>query len=129
MKVPGDFLAGGDDIAHVRVFGLAQRCGYADVDGVQIGHGRKSEVARSFPDSTSGPSVALGTSPTYESPAFTRLAFSWLMSMPVTENPALANSTASGSPTYPRPTIPTRAARVRIFSSSIARITLVFSHI
>src|SRR5271157_28194 len=99
----------------------------------------KSAVARSFPDSTSGPSAALGTSPTYESPAFTRLAFSWLTSMPVTANPALANSTASGRPTYPIPTIPTRAARVRIFSSRISAVVgvsscasgikLVFSHI
>src|SRR5437870_13050097 len=38
--------------------------------------------------------------------------------MPVTSNPALANSTASGSPTYPNPTIPTFALWLRILSSS-----------
>src|SRR5690349_4332619 len=77
----------------------------------------KSVVARSFPEFTRGPSTELGMSPTYESPAFTRFVFSWLRSIPVTVKPALAYSTASGSPTYPRPTIPTRAVRDRIFSS------------
>src|SRR5450759_1733055 len=37
--------------------------------------------------------------------------------MPVTVKPARANSTARGSPTYPSPTTPTRARRVRIFSA------------
>src|SRR5690349_5775146 len=37
-------------------------------------------------------------------------------SKPVTSNPALENSTASGSPTYPRPMTPTRACLLRIFS-------------
>ena len=36
MKVLGDLLHRGDDEAHVRVFGLAQRRGNADVDGVEI---------------------------------------------------------------------------------------------
>ena len=30
-----------DDVAHVRVFGLAQRRGHADVDGVEFLHGRE----------------------------------------------------------------------------------------
>ena len=45
--------------------------------------------------------------------------FSSLTSIPVTVYPALANSTARGRPTYPNPTIPTRAVRARILSSSI----------
>ena len=44
MKVLGDFLAGGDDIAHVRVFGFAQRRGDADVDRIQLGYG--GEIGR-----------------------------------------------------------------------------------
>ena len=38
MEVLGDFLYGGHDVAHVRVFGLAQRRGNADVDRVQFAH-------------------------------------------------------------------------------------------
>src|ERR1043165_3762431 len=56
----------------------------------------KSVVARNSPDSNNGASVALGTSPTYESPALTRSIFCWLISSPETEDPALANSTARG---------------------------------
>src|ERR1035437_2020110 len=60
--------------------------------------------------------------------------------MPVTVKPALGNSTARGSPTYPNPTTPTRARLVRIFSARICAvakgkvssgdsvITPVFSH-
>ena len=36
VKVFGDLLAGVDDVAHVRIFGLAQRRRHADVDGVQV---------------------------------------------------------------------------------------------
>src|SRR5579872_6610280 len=77
----------------------------------------KSVVARILPASTRGPRVELGISPMYESPAFTRLVLASLISIPVTVKPALANSTARGRPTYPSPIIPTRAVRVRIFSS------------
>src|ERR1035437_8387746 len=42
--------------------------------------------------------------------------------MPVTVKPALANSTARGSPTYPNPTTPTRARLVRIFSARICAV-------
>ena len=48
------------------------------------------------------------------------LIFRWSRSMPVVWKPALASSTASGRPTYPRPTTPVRARRVSIFSSSDA---------
>src|ERR1035437_8343402 len=82
----------------------------------------KSVVARNLPDSTSGARTALGISPIYESPALTRRTFSSLISMPVTVNPARANSTARGSPTYPSPTTPTRARRVRIFSAKICAV-------
>src|SRR5262245_53476675 len=41
--------------------------------------------------------------------------------MPVTRNPALANSSARGSPTYPRPITPQRAVRRSIFSPSSCR--------
>jgi len=36
VGVPGDLLGRGHDVAHVRILGLAQRSGYADVDGVQF---------------------------------------------------------------------------------------------
>src|SRR5450759_4798499 len=42
--------------------------------------------------------------------------------MPVTVKPARANSTARGSPTYPSPTTPTRARRVRIFPAKICAV-------
>src|SRR5436853_2018300 len=61
----------------------------------------KSLVARNLPASTRGFSVALDTSPTYESPALIRAVLLSLRSMPVTVKPALANSTARGKPTYP----------------------------
>src|ERR1035438_6970559 len=38
MEMLDDFLAGGHDVAHIRVFGLAQGRGHADVDGVQVAH-------------------------------------------------------------------------------------------
>ncbi len=41
MEILRDFLAGGHDVAHVRIFGLAQRRGHADVDGVEIADGGK----------------------------------------------------------------------------------------
>ena len=43
-------------------------------------------------------------------------------SMPVTENPAWANSTTSGSPTYPSPTTPTCAWCVSILRRSVSEM-------
>src|SRR6266568_4681937 len=45
--------------------------------------------------------------------------------MPVTVKPALANSTARGRPTYPSPTMPTRARLLRIFSARISAVAVV----
>jgi hypothetical protein len=36
LETLGKLLAGGDDAAHVRVFGLAQRRADADIDGVEV---------------------------------------------------------------------------------------------
>ena len=99
MEVLRDFLARGDDIAHVRIFGLAQRRWHADVDRVQFATAEKSVVARSLPARTISDSTLLEISPTYDSPAFTLFVFSACRSMPVTWKPALANSTARGRPT------------------------------
>src|SRR6185295_15510643 len=41
-------------------------------------------------------------------------------SIPVTQNPACANSTTSGSPTYPSPTTPTCAWCVSILRRSVS---------
>ena len=40
MKIFRDLLAGVDDVAHVRIFGLAQRRRHADVDGVELARRR-----------------------------------------------------------------------------------------
>ena len=41
MKVLGDLVGGRHDVAHVGVFGLAQRRGHANIDGVEIAdHGK-----------------------------------------------------------------------------------------
>ena len=126
VEVPGDLLAGRHDEAHVRVFGLAQRRGHADVDGVEFENRAKSPWWRAVCRTPPAEPEWSWECPRHRNrPAFTRRVFSLLMSMPVTENPALANSTASGRPTYPRPTIPTRARRVRIFSSRILAVACV----
>ena len=49
VEVPGHLLAGGDDVAHVRIFGFAQRGGDTDVDGVQLEHGREIGGGAEFP--------------------------------------------------------------------------------
>ena len=59
----------------------------------------KSVVARILPDSTSGARTELGMSPNVGVAGVHAAGLSSLMSMPVTVNPALANSTASGNPT------------------------------
>src|ERR1019366_10654481 len=38
MKILGDSVGGRHDVAHVGIFGFAQRRGYADVDGVELTH-------------------------------------------------------------------------------------------
>src|SRR5215472_618804 len=78
----------------------------------------KSVVAQSLPALTSASTSDGATSCTYESPALTLATLDSIKSIPVTENPALAYSTASGRPTYPSPTIPTRAVRVPILLAS-----------
>src|SRR5439155_1116688 len=47
VKMPGDLLAGADDVAHVRVFCLAERRGYADIDGDE---GRNGTEIRGGPE-------------------------------------------------------------------------------
>ena len=54
MEVLGDLLAGGHDVAHVRVFGLAQRRGHADVDGVELGDHGEIRGGAEFLPSTRG---------------------------------------------------------------------------
>src|SRR5579862_1096510 len=69
-------------------------------------------VADRRPALTSAATSAEGTSGMYDSPREMAAIFRASRSMPVTLNPQRANSTASGSPTYPRPTTPTCARRV-----------------
>jgi len=54
VKIFRDRLAGADDIAHIRILGLAQWSGDADIDGVEIGDGGESVVALIRPFSTRG---------------------------------------------------------------------------
>ena len=56
-------------------------------------------VATSCPEATSAATSAAGTSWMCDSPRMSRSTTRWLTSYPTTRNPALANSTASGSPT------------------------------
>ena len=80
----------------------------------------KSVVASSLPASVSVLTSAVVTSGMYERPSLMVLIFRTSRSIPVAWNPALASSTASGNPTYPRPTTPVRARRVVSFSRSAA---------
>src|SRR2546426_457455 len=61
---------------------------------------------------------ASGTSCTCDEPRLTPSTFARSLSIPITAKPALTNSQASGSPTYPRPMIPTRAWSDSILSFS-----------
>src|SRR3990172_1897553 len=51
----------------------------------------------------------------YDRPPASVLTLSESTSIPTTENPALANSTASGRPTYPRPITPPGAGLLSLF--------------
>ena len=82
----------------------------------------KSVVARNFPELHQRRQDRTGNVSDVGIARVDAATFSSLTSMPVTVKPALANSTASGSPTYPRPTMPTRARLERIFSARISAL-------
>jgi hypothetical protein len=60
--------------------------------------------AVSLPSATRGARTAVGMSSMYDSPFLSSVTLRSSLSYPVTWKPALANSTTSGSPTYPMPT-------------------------
>ncbi len=62
-------------------------------------------VGVNSPASTARFTDSDGTSPTYDFPARSARTLDPSMSMPMTGIPASAYSIASGSPTYPKPTI------------------------
>src|SRR5438105_14632224 len=71
----------------------------------------KSVIAVRRPAAVSSATVVDATSGTYEAPLRIVATLRSSRSIPVVLNPLRANSTASGNPTYPRPTTPTRARR------------------
>jgi len=77
----------------------------------------KSEVARSSPAATASRIASEGISPMYDFPARMLRTLEPFTSMPITWMPAPAYSTASGSPTYPKPI--TAAVKFFRFSRAI----------
>src|SRR5712692_782313 len=77
-----------------------------------------SVLGRSFSRSSKGRSSASGTSWTCERPARIAEILLASVSIPATVNPPLANSQASGRPTYPSPITATVAVRPLNFSVS-----------
>src|SRR5712675_1360720 len=82
----------------------------------------KSPVAIKRPAAVSSATAVDATSGTYDAPRRIVATLRSSRSIPIAFKPQRANSTARGSPTYPRPTTPTRAWRdVRRSSKRAAR--------
>ena len=70
-----------------------------------------SEVAENRPSDRSAATRDGATSSMWLAPPFSSDTTGWETSNPTVGNPASANDTANGRPTYPRPTTPTTRSR------------------
>ena len=100
---------GGQQRAEIGLAVARQRGRDADEDRlglVQVAVARAEAAALAHDCRRSSDTSSIG-----ERPSVSAATRAWSTSMPTTSCPASANATASGTPTYPRPTIPMLTAR------------------